>query len=196
MKKAPEDIRQDSRYASYSRTKKHKSADNYITKKTKTSTAWAVPVILLCVIFFIAALSVTRDSIESGNPDVPVAVVMDIIILLPVFFLGLIFFRKSTAEKYGAVLASSKEPYIELTNLDEALHTTNAAAKLKALSRRGYMKNFAFDEYTDRLLLPLNESSQIEDLTGPVTVICPGCGASLQKMPDEKVQCEYCGRDL
>ncbi|MBR2742948.1 MAG: hypothetical protein IKD89_05085 [Clostridia bacterium] len=196
MKKPPDDIRNDRRYTSTLSSEKHKEADDYITAKTKGHMRWAIPIILLCVIFFIAGLSVTRDYIAEGNPDVPFAIVMDILMFLPIFFIGLIIVRKAAALRYGYALADASEPFIEFSNLDEALHTTRAAAKLKGLSRRGYIRNVEFEDEAQRLILPLNQEHTLEHMMNPINIICPGCGASLQKMPGENVQCDYCGREL
>ena len=195
MNRTQNDSPRADRFGGGTRRKKNRASNPYLAPKAKRRMPWAIPVILVCALFFCAGLSVTRDYIDSQHPDIPIAIVIDALFLVPIALILLKQIRNSAAARFADKLESMGEYSVELSNLDGIMQVTNAASKLKGYVRRGLIENVVFDYEAGLLILPLN-SSDNTSAPEPITIECPGCGATLHALRGVKTKCEYCGREF
>lgn len=195
MNRTQNDSPRADRFGGGTRRKKNRASNPYLAPKAKRRMPWAIPVILVCALFFGVGLTVTRDYINNQNPDVPVAIVLDVLFLVPIAVILLKQIRNSAAARFADKLESMGEYSVELSNLDGIMQVTNAASKLKGYVRRGLIENVVFDYEAGLLILPLN-SSDNTSAPEPITIECPGCGATLHALRGVKTKCEYCGREF
>ena len=168
--------------------------NNYLTTKVTVKKASNVILLTIFGILFITGVAILPGQFADSTSQGIMAIVLDVIFLIPIIKICLSYVYMSKARKYAYVFSNNTDTTITFSELRQHLHESNVEDEIQKLIMKGYIKNVVVDLNTNTLLLTSEKANTAKKIY--VEVTCQGCGNAATIVKGEATKCPYCDRAL
>ncbi len=158
--------------------------------------AGEITIMGICLFIGAVSIKVTIDFIPENWASAAAGLVMDILLLLPVYRI-----LRKKADSRQAVrmeerLRAVKNAEMDFSRFTALMENPKAVAVLEKLLRKKYLRGILIDYEAGKIvLLNLRERAQKETAAARI-LRCRNCGGENQVLPGRICRCEFCGSEL